>query len=110
MASGAASSRSASQRATDASLTGGAFQAPSDLDARHAAFPRHTENNGGGGARLHLLRDESNQLAILVHDLAIAVPALEDADHIAEPDDLRDPGSPAYFPLRRNPSPTLKSQ
>ena len=33
MASGAASSRSASQPATDFSLTGGAFQAPSDLDA-----------------------------------------------------------------------------
>ena len=37
-----ASSRSASPPATYASLTGGAFQAPSDLDA------------GGGAARLHL--------------------------------------------------------
>ena len=55
-----ASSRSASPRATDASLTGGAFQAPSDLKA------------GGGAARLHLVGKESRQPAMLVEDLAIA--------------------------------------
>ena len=55
-----ASSRSASPPATYASLTGGAFQAPSDLDA------------GGGAARLHLLGKGSHQPAMLVEDLAIA--------------------------------------
>ena len=55
-----ASSRSASQLATYASLTGGAFQAPSDLDA------------GGGADRLHLVGKESHQPAMLVEDLAIA--------------------------------------
>ena len=56
-----ASSRSASQPATYASLTGGAFQAPSDLDA------------GGGAARLHLLGMGSHQPAMFVEDLAIAL-------------------------------------
>ena len=41
-------------------MTGGAFQAPSDLDA------------GGGADRLHLVGKESHQPAMLVEDLAIA--------------------------------------
>ena len=55
-----ASSRSASPPATDASLTGGVFQAPSELDA------------GGVAARLHLVGMGSHQPAMLVEDLAIA--------------------------------------